>query len=808
PIGILDIGESIRICIKAKVLPINIDTTTEIINLASINYKYLKNPKNIDNQFVYVEENIKSDCPVYVKSADLLSSFKKSITNDCNCGCNQIDYELTFTNMGNLTALNINITDILSNANFINESLSVTTNKPSGNKHYSGKLPSITLDKVVPQESITISFSAIPYDNMDGKYVSNYAKMSYSYCSCSHSKPIKVTGNSNSVSTLIQSPKVDSILLVNNSETSSISIGDDAIFNLTLKNNSKSELFNVNYKFILPPGYDNFISYVPNTLKIIGGTPGPLDINPNTTTIPIGTIKPNELVNITFNELALNKTINPISSKFNGIYSLTLPNTSTKINCNDTSNSVTLEVSGDTIPNPKVDFSKKILSYCPKSDIGCVVKPIQNITLGDRVTYNMTISNLSKQPIKNLILTDTLPSEVTYVPNSLKIDGVTVPYDFSNNLRIGDLPPSIGNTRTIEFDVILNTIPNSNVLRNNACVSYDYIINPSTCKTKTSVVCDSTNTPVVYADLLSNFKKYVDQIGQTKNFITANSSVSYIFEFKNTGNTTASNVVFLDTIPSELGFVEGSTQVDPTLPAGSILEPLAGQSLLTINFGTVPPNKSYSIKFDTITNIDVYSGDIVNRGYLSYNYPVGSNKKFICGNSNSVVSHVRSGNVILEKSANYSESTINVPITYTITAKNIGNTTVNNLYVEDLLPYPLNYIPNTLLLNGLHTNYDINSGVLIGSLAPFDSSTNSPLSTISFKVLANTTPDYNPISNTAIAQYTFVSDPTKGSEVFDSTSSNQVLLDVLAADIRPIETIKESDRLILAKFDPASSYAN
>lgn len=73
---------------------------------------------------------------------------------------------------------------------------------------------------------------------------------------------------------------------------------------------------------------------------------------------------------------------------------------------------------------------------------------------GDMLTYTITISNDGTYDNTDIFFTDEIPDTVTFVENSVKIDGVIYDgYDPSVGFKLNDLPA--GDSVTVEFRVII-----------------------------------------------------------------------------------------------------------------------------------------------------------------------------------------------------------------------------------------------------------------------------------------------------------------------------------------------------------------
>ena len=74
---------------------------------------------------------------------------------------------------------------------------------------------------------------------------------------------------------------------------------------------------------------------------------------------------------------------------------------------------------------------------------------------GETLHYTSVIDNTGSLPKTNLIFSDTIPTGTTFVPNSVKINGVQqVGFEPSIGFGLPDLNP--GEQVTVEFDVTVN----------------------------------------------------------------------------------------------------------------------------------------------------------------------------------------------------------------------------------------------------------------------------------------------------------------------------------------------------------------
>ncbi len=179
--------------------------------------------------------------------------------------------------------------------------------------------------------------------------------------------------------------------------------------------------------------------------------------------------------------------------------------------------------------------------------------------VGDILTYTIAISNLGNITAVNVVFVDTIPEDLTFIQTSFKQDGISI---------IGTpdspgvtLPNAIDSLKvsTITYQLLVNTIPSPNPVLNSITAKNNYLIDPTTNPNTLGNSITNSNivsTQINYANL-ENAVKYVD-----KSFADCGDSINYTIVITNTGNVSALNVVFKDTIPNGTSLLNGSFKVN------------------------------------------------------------------------------------------------------------------------------------------------------------------------------------------------------------------------------------------------------
>lgn len=344
-------------------------------------------------------------------------------------------------------------------------------------------------------------------------------------------------------------------------------VGDILNYTVVIKNNGDTSANSLIVTDLIPQG----ANFVNDSVKINGVAQ--LGVNPalgvNVFTVPIGAI-----VTITMQALVVTlpwttNLINYAQTDYQYIDITTTPSTITA--SIDSNNVVT------TINTPIMDLVK---SSTPSIITGN----------GQTITYVLTLNNYGNATANNVTFLDTMPNGTSFVPNSVQIlgnpvSGTVLP---PTGLNIGALPN--GFFTTLSFKVTVTSVPSNNSISNFCDVAFDYLVNPTTARNVTSR--STSNTLSLFTSNLrvdlSGIRKWVD-----KKFATTNDILTYVVTIPNSGNTTALNVVVVDTIPSGTSYVANSLLVNG-LPSSNLP--------ISINVGTIAAGTLATLQFKLKVN--------------------------------------------------------------------------------------------------------------------------------------------------------------------------------------------------------------
>ena len=387
--------------------------------------------------------------------------------------------------------------------------------------------------------------------------------------------------------------------------------------------------------------------------------------------------------------------------------------------------------------------------------------------VGDTITYTATFENEGTVQAENVLFKDSIPNNTTFVPGSITIDGAPNASANIDNVSIGNV--AINQTVVVTYEVTVEDIPVDNKIKNSYEIEYSYVP-VSGVTVNDSAVSNNLEIEVKHAELVS--EKTVD-----KAYIDINGTITYTTVLTNTGNQTASNIVFTNPIPS------GTTLVANSVTINGVLQPGANPST-GFNISNILANGIKTILFKvTVGNAIPSTNPILNISSTNYEYIVDPADPAVTETSTSnqvstTVNHAdltSSGN--FTKSADKQFADLDSSVTYTLTMNNTGNAPANNVLLTDVVPVGSVYENGSLTINNIPNNGDPNSGINIGTVNA------SSITTVSFKVKIVAIPQQNPIENKGSITYTYTVNPAKPNEITEAEDTNIVLTQINNASI-------------------------
>ncbi|MGL5152441.1 MAG: hypothetical protein ACRC7N_17935, partial [Clostridium sp.] len=732
-----------------KVTINTIPSPNPIPNQGNVNYNYTVDPINGTTASQNNYTNIVSTTVAQAHIMPGDGGFLKSVDKGNASIGDVVTYTLVLKNTGNVAATNVTVKDTIpTGTTYVNNSLTVNGTNNAGNIQ-----TGINIGTLNPNQVATVIFKVLVGTTITVNPIPNTANVSYGFTA--GTLPKNESYESNTVQTQVNIATIDngSGGLTKSVTKDYAKIGDVLTYTFVLKNTGNVDANNI----VLVDTVPYATSFVTGSVIVNGvsnGTATPAS------GIPVGTINPGAQKTVSFDVTVITlPTSNPILNigyvGFNYTVDPTMPNARTNTGI---SNIV-----------PTTINTAKIPGYPQRGIVKAVDK--QYVDIGDTITYTISMVNVGNTPAINVKVQDTVPNDTAFIPGSATVNGTSV----SDNPNTGIVIPNIApNGRgTVTFQVTVLTLPTPNPIPNNATVNYDYIVNPITGETgsgsdTSNQVTTKVNSAIITAPaggLIKNVDYQYANVGQT---------ITYFIYLTNSGDVTALNTTWQDTIPNGTNFVIGSVYVNGANQAGA--NPQTG-----IFVGNLPPFSANTVTFQVLITTIPTPNPIPNSGMVGYSYivdPTTNIPKNVSFPSNTVHTQVNNASITgndggLVKSVSKTYGAIGDTLTYTIVLKNTGNVNAINVLLTDTIPQSTSFIGSSVTVNGTAVpSANPQTGIPIGTVPP-----NLP-TTVQFQVkIINTIPSPNPIPNQAATDYEYIVDqvtqiPIQGNGLSNTVNTN------------------------------------
>ncbi len=722
-------GETVTVTFQATVL--SVPPSSSIMGSDTILYSYTVDPNGTPIT-TSTSTNIVTN-PVL----DAMITMVKSVDQTIVTLGDTITYTTLLTNIGNTNATNITFTDLIPNGTtFITDSVTIGGITQIGLNPNTG----ITIGSIAPNSSISIAFQVTATSTPAQNPIANSATASYTFIADPNAPIVSRNVTSNTTFTTINTATILSSKQVDKAFSH---IGDTLTYTVTLTNNGNSSAQNVIFTDTMPSG----TTFIANTFSI-NGVPqsGANPVNG----VNIGPITAGATVNVSFqvNVTSL-PTENPIVNFSSTSYQLVSPP--------DTETSISNPVS--------TQIKEAILSMTKNESASFA-------DIGQTAFYTTSISNIGNTDATNIVFTDVLPSGLTFVPNTLTVDGVLQPNANPNTgVLLAALPPN--EIYSIVFQVTVSSIPPINPAPNIASTTYEFTVDPVNPPVSSSATSNTTLLQINNANIIST--KTADLT-----FADVSNTITFTLNLPNTGNVAATDVTVIDILDSNLSFVPNSFTVNgQTIPNADLST--------GVNIGSINGGNTAIVTFQaTVTTLPTLN-PISNSASITYHYVVDPSQPSITtsNQSNTTTTQINSAILTAQKNSNVSTVDIGQDIVYSVTITNSGNVSATNVIFTDLIPDGTSFEPNSFTLNGTSIpTADIVTGVPIGDIAPNQSVI------VAFNIIAHEIPPINPITNQASVNFQHIVNP-KNPPVSKNITSNNVTTKIESAILN---TIKIGDK--------------
>ena len=327
--------------------------------------------------------------------------------------------------------------------------------------------------------------------------------------------------------------------------------------------------------------------------------------------------------------------------------------------------------------------------------------------VGDKITYTLILSNseTATVPVENAVVTDLLPTGLTFEYGSVMLDGSTTSnytYDEASRLltvNVGSIAPDT--SRTVSFVATVNEDAYNTTIRNLATLTSDNT-EPVQDKDDGVVVVDGmTDLSIVKSASAATAK-----VGDT---------LTYTVQVSNGAGAEVNirDAVMQDTIPDGLTF-RGNVTID----GYSVIYAYDNEShVLTVPLDAIAPGQTKTVRFDVLVNSSAYGMTIENTAIAS-----GSNAPDTEDTDDGVtIEDGKADGHAGAKSANKTTARVGDTITYTIILQNSSLATADwtGATVTDVLPDGVSFAGNVQKDGRATMEYSYDSSSRTLTLTPY-----------------------------------------------------------------------------------------
>ena len=116
-------------------------------------------------------------------------------------------------------------------------------------------------------------------------------------------------------------------------------------------------------------------------------------------------------------------------------------------------------------------------------------------TIGDTISYTITLSNPGNVTSQNIIFTDILPDGTTFISGTLTNDSGTQQIgNPANGIQIENINPN--GTAVITLNVLVTNIPSINPISNSSSVQFSHVVDPSQPSVSQTNVSNAVSTTI------------------------------------------------------------------------------------------------------------------------------------------------------------------------------------------------------------------------------------------------------------------------------------------------------------------------
>lgn len=718
-----------------------------IYNYAVVNYDY-----TVGTQVITANINTNTT-QTYVAAGEL--TIKKSVDKIYAALGDNLAYTVIVTNTGSVNATDLNFYDLVPSSTSFNNGTVVVDGTAQG---LFNPNTGFALSDLAPNMSHTVTFSVHVDSLPQSGQADNTANVTFTYKLTSSDTPVVKTTPSNTVTSYIKLGYLSSTKEVDKAYAT---IGDTLNYTVTVNNAGNAECINVYFRDII----QSDASFVTGSVKIDGTAHA--DYNPSTG------FNLNNISGYGSTVVTFSVTVQTLPADYN-IY-----------------NSATTDYKYYIDPsNPPVTSESRTNTVLTKINVGSLT-PTKSVSrsyaaIGDTVTYTVSIFNSGNTIAKNINFRDVIPAGLTFASGSVTINGASYPnYNPYNSFTLGNIIS--GDTVVVAFDTTVTSLPDPSLISNTANLTFSYKIDPNGSDIPVLINSNTVTTQINLGSITLN--KSVD-----KNYGIMGDVLTYTVAVTNNGSVRADNVIFTDSLQSDITFNRGSVKVNGVTHLD--YDPAIGFSL-----GNIQPFDQVTVMF-TVTIIQSPTHDsVLNYACGTFSYKIDPNGQYYSKSvqSNTIFTFIINPKLSADKAVDKLYGTIQDVLNYSILVKNYGNTTISQLFFTDVLSNGAVFKSGTVMIDGVsYPAYDPIAGFnLPGNLIAGNTSL------IQFKADVTSIPDPPQVTNYALLNGVYYIDP-QGSSYPITAASNTAATNINAGSLSNVKTVDK----MYAKVNDTVNYTS
>ncbi|WP_355319158.1 isopeptide-forming domain-containing fimbrial protein [Paenibacillus jiagnxiensis] len=418
--------------------------------------------------------------------------------------------------------------------------------------------------------------------------------------------------------------------------------------------------------------------------------------------------------------------------------------------------------------------------------------------VGDTLQYTIQTRNtVTDSVVTNLTISDMIPAGLEYIPGSLAVDGVSVSDSEGDDKgyyaggqiagQFGDVTDTAWHTVTFQVKVLPGQAGKD--IPNTATVGGDNVNTPDQPGTTVEIyprgsALESNKTASLLEKAPGNTDAQHAEVGDT---------LLYTIQTRNTmADSVVNNLTITDEVPAELEYVPGSLSVDGvtvTDSEGDDSGYYAGGKVVG-QFGSITDMNWHTVQFKAVVRPGQAGKDVINIARVS-----GDNVETPDRPREEVQVYPRNPQIESEKSVtnvDASKATYEVgdTVAYTIRTRAVVNDTyLENLSITDTLPAGLEYVPDSLKVDGMSVTdaQDSDAGHSVSGevYGSFGSVDDMNWHMLEFQAIIQTGYDGQVIQNTALVTGDNIDQPGEPTEKIAVEEEPPVVIPPVDPPVQP-----------------------